>query len=82
MYKYNLKENDEDLRRERFQSSRIKAFDDLENRLEDIKKYLRQGKLETDRYYRENPDSYNVVLGTDMISDYFDDIEKLLKPGE
>lgn len=82
MYKYNLTEEDKDLRVERFQESRINAFDELEKRLDDIKKYLRQGKLETIKYYRENPDSYNVVLGTDMIKDYFNDIETLLKPGE
>jgi len=82
MYKYNLTEEDKYLRVERFQESRINAFDKLEKRLDDIKKYLRQGKLETIKYYRENPDSYNVVLGTDMINDYFNDIETLLKPGE
>ena len=80
MYKYKLTEEVDN--KEKWQQSRIDVFDTLEARLENIKKLLRQGKIETIKYYRENPDSYNVVLGTDMISDYFDDIEKLLKPGE
>lgn len=77
-YKNLIKEDDPKLRAEKFQKTRLDAFDEIENRLLDIKKYLKQGKLKTDRYYRENPDSYNVVIGTDMINDYLNDIETLL----
>ncbi len=80
MYKYKI--NEEVSGTEKFQQERIKAFDTLEARLENIKKLLRQGKIETIKYYRENPQSYAVVLGTDLIGDYFNDIETLLKPGE
>ena len=74
MYKYKIKEQgDETLKK--FQDERIVAFDSLEARLEDIKKLLRQGKIETIAYYRENPTSYSVVKGTDLINDYINDIE-------
>ena len=60
----------------------LEAFDILESRLEDIKKLLRQGKIKTIKYYRENPNAYAVVIGTDLIGDYINDIETLLKPEE
>jgi len=62
-----------------FQEGRINAFDEIENRLDAIKKPLRQAKIETIKYYRENPSSYNVVTGTDLINDYIKDIETLLE---
>lgn len=77
MYKYRLNEDVDN--KEKWQQSRIDVFDTLEARLEDIKKLLRQGKIETIKYYRENPDSYSVVLGTDLTTEYFNDIETLLK---
>jgi hypothetical protein len=80
MYKYKLNENETS--KEKWQQSRIGAFDVLEKRLENVKKLLRQGKLETNKYYRENPDSYSVVIGTDLISEYINDIETLLKGEE
>ncbi|MDB4378164.1 hypothetical protein N9Z41_00190 [bacterium] len=80
MYKYRLTE--EVTNKDRWQQERIDAFDTLEARLENIKKLLRQGKLETHKYYRENPNSYAVVKGTDLIGDYINDIEILLKGEE
>jgi hypothetical protein len=77
MYKYKITEDISNVKR--FQTERIEAFDELENRLQDLKKYIRQSKLATIRYYNENPDSYAVVKGTDLASEYFDDIETLLK---
>lgn len=76
MYKYKLTEAENDV--EVFQQQRIQDFDELEKRLDTLRKKLRQGKLSTQRYYRENPKSYSVVYGTDMINDYFNDIEELL----
>jgi len=78
MYKRKLNEEVSEV--EKFQQSRIDAFDALENRFDDIRKLLRLGKIETIKYYRENPDSYGVVKGTDLINDYFNDIETLLQP--
>ena len=81
MYKYRLKEQgDETVKK--FHESRIMAFDSLESRLENIKKLLRQGKIETIKYYRENPTSFTIVKGTDIINDYINDIEILLKGEE
>jgi hypothetical protein len=81
MYKYRIKER-EDETLNQFHDQRIMAFDSLEARLEDIKKLLRQSKIETIAYYRENPTSYTVVKGTDLINDYINDIEILLKGEE
>lgn len=63
---------------EKFHQQRISDFDELQNRLKVVSKKLQQAKLATDKYYRENPKSYAVVYGTDMINDYFNDIEELL----
>ena len=81
MYKYRLIEQEED-KAGKFHEERIMAFDALESRLEDIKKALRQAKIETIKYYRENPKSYAVVKPTDLIGDFIKDIETLLKPEE
>ena len=64
---------------EQFQKERIEAFDELESKLENVKKLLRQGKINTIKYYRENPGSFGVIIGTDLIGDYFKDIETLLE---
>ena len=78
MYKYKLKEQDDN--KKQFQQERIDAFSKIENRLNDIRISLRKAKIETIKYYRENPDSYAVVYGTDLIADYLNDIETLLQP--
>ncbi len=79
---YNMKYRlvkEQDNKVKNFQEQRVQAFDKLETRLEDIKKLLRQGKIETIKYYRDNPESFDVVKGTDLIEDYFKDIESLLE---
>lgn len=78
MYNYKLKEQEEN-KTQKFHDERIMAFDTLESRLEDIKKTLRQAKIETIKYYRENPQSYAVVKPTDLVGDFIKDIETLLK---
>ena len=75
--KYRLVKEQEN-KTEQFQKERIEAFDKLENKLDDIKKLLRQGKIKTIKYYRENPGSFGVFIGADLIGDYFKDIETLL----
>jgi len=77
MYKYKITEDDNS---NKFHQERIDAFANIENRLNDIRVSLRKAKIETIKYYRENPDSYAVVYGTDLISDYLNDIETLLQP--
>ena len=75
--KYRLVKEEED-KVEKFQQYRIIKFYQLENQLGILKKLLRQGKIDTIKYYRENPQSFDVVIGTDLISDYFKDIFILL----
>jgi len=81
MYKYKvIKEEEKAINK--WQEDRISIFSLLEDKLENIKKLLRQGKIETIKYYRENPESYTVVRGTDLVGDYINDIEILLKQEE
>ena len=77
MYNRNIKENED--KASKFHEERIVAFDKLEDRFENIKKSIKLAKIETIKYYRDNPESFAVVLGTDMINDYFNDIETLLQ---
>ena len=57
MYKYTLVEQDEKI--EKFHKERIEAFDNLEARLDNVKKLLRQGKIETIKHYRNNPNDFS-----------------------
>jgi len=77
MYKYRLVEQDE--KASEYQQKRIDAFDDLENRLDNIKKLLRQAKIETIKVYREQPTTFAVVKPTDLIGEFIKDIETLLE---
>ena len=77
MYEYRLDEQEDSL--EQFQQKRIDAFDEIEDKLDDLKKLLWQAKIATVKYYRQDePKSYSVVYGTDLIKDYIKDIETLL----
>lgn len=76
---YNRNINEQEDKASKFHKERIEAFDKLEARFEDIKKAIKLGKIETIKYYRDNPNSFSVVIGTDMINDYFNDIETLLQ---
>ncbi len=76
---YNRNINEQEDKASKFHEERIEAFDKLESRFEDIKKAIKLGKIETIKYYRDNPKSFAVVIGTDMINDYFNDIETLLQ---
>ncbi len=81
MYNMNnrrIKEDEDKL--EKFQQGRIDAFDEIENKLDVLRKKLRQAKIQTVKYYRQDePKSYSVVYGTDLIKDYLKDIETLLE---
>jgi len=81
MYKYRLIEQEED-KAKKFHEKRIMVFDDIESRLENIKKTIRQAKIETIKYYRDNPNSFAVVKPTDLVKDYIKDIETLLNTPE
>jgi hypothetical protein len=76
----NTKIKEEEDKLEVFQQGRIDAFDEIENKLDDLRKKLRQAKIQTVKYYRQDePKSYSVVYGTDLIKDYLKDIETLLE---
>tara|TARA_B100000768_G_C11159739_1_gene324005 strand:- start:360 stop:602 length:243 start_codon:yes stop_codon:yes gene_type:complete len=79
MYNYKLIKEDEDTAKQKFQEERINAFREIEEKLQSLIKPLRQAKIETIKYYRENPNSYSVVTGTDLIKDFIKDIETLLE---
>ena len=65
--------------RRKFISSRLKGFDLLEDKLNTLIPFLQKAKHETMDYYRENPDSFAVVYGTDLANDYLNDLIELFK---
>ena len=69
----------EDEEKKNFQKKRIDAFDGIEEKLNNIYTMISNAKNETVEYYKNNPNSYLVVKPTDLILDYLEDIEKLLK---
>ena len=69
--------------RNEFQTKRIAAFDEVEDRFNNISKLISNAKNETARYYSENPGSYAVVYSTDYIFELLEEIEaKLLNNPE
>jgi hypothetical protein len=80
MYKYKLKSrlNEADPKRIEFQNQRIDAFRAIEARLNSLYPAIDKAKDETIAYYKENPGSYSVVVPTDLIMEYLNDIEELL----
>ena len=44
-----------------------------------IQPLLKEARQKTIEYYNNNPESYDVVYGTDLIKDYLLDITKILK---
>jgi hypothetical protein len=80
MYKYKLKTriNEADPKRIEFQNQRIEAFKAIEARLNSLYPAIDRAKDETIAYYKENPQSYSVVVPTDLIMEYLNDIEELL----
>lgn len=77
MYKYKIAEQED--KAAEYQEKRIAAFDTIENRLDNIKKQIRQAKIETIKVYREQPNTFAVVKPTDLINDFLSDIETLLE---
>lgn len=65
-----------------FQDQRIAAFDLVREKLNDVYKLIDKGREDTIDYYQTNPASYAVVVATDLILDYLDDIKILLKGEE
>ena len=80
MYKYKLKSrlNEADPKGLEFQNQRIAAFKAIEARLNSLYPAIDRAKDETIAYYKENPQSYSVIVPTDLIMEYLNDIEELL----
>ena len=65
--------------KKKFIASRLLGFDELERKLNKLIPLLQQAKHETMDYYRENPDSFKVLYGTDLANDYINDLIELFK---
>jgi hypothetical protein len=65
--------------KKKFIASRILGFDELERKLNELLPFLQQAKHETMDYYRQNPESFTVVYGTDLANDYVNDLIELFK---
>lgn len=64
--------------RNEFQAKRIAAFDEVEERFNNISKLISNAKNKTAQYYSENPGSYEVVYSTDYIFELLEEIEAKL----
>ena len=76
-YLQDLNISDPDKRK--FIAGRILGFDELERKLNELLPLLQQAKHETMDYYRQNPESFTVVYGTDLANDYVNDLIELFK---
>jgi len=81
-YRYKLKMNEADPGRVQFQEKRMRAFKEIEARINNLYPMLDNAADETANYYKENPESYSVVYPTDLVLEYIKDIEDLLKGNE
>ncbi len=61
-----------------FITNRISDFDKIEDKLNTLLPLLKQAKEKTMEYYKMSPD-FRVQYGTDIASDYLDDIIKLFR---
>jgi len=67
--------NDPD--RRKFVKERIMAFDAVEDKLNQLVPLMQQAKNKTIDFYRNNPESYAVVYGTDLAQEYLNDLINL-----
>ena len=65
-----------------FHQERMSGFDRVGDLLGQINPLLNDAKRETEEFYKENPESYDVVYGTDLVVDYLNDILDILKDKE
>ena len=81
MFKYKLKEQDKPSNKV-FQQERLRAFDDLSDKLAQFKALVDDARVETEQFYKENPTSYSVVYSTDLAQDYIEDMIKMFRQDE
>ena len=65
-----------------FHQERMSGFDRVGDLLGQINPLLNDAKRETEKFYKETPESYDVVYGTDLVVDYLNDILDILKDKE
>ena len=63
--------------RRKFVKERIMAFDAIEDKLNQLVPMLQQAKNKTIDYYRNKPESYAIVYGTDLAQEYLNDLINL-----
>ena len=63
----------------KFITSRILGFDKLETKLNELIPLLQQAKHQTLDFYRQDPNSFTVLYGTDIANDYLNDLLELFK---
>jgi hypothetical protein len=61
-----------------FVNTRVTDFDKIEDKLNTLLPLLKKAKTETMEYYKNNP-NFEVKFGTDLASDYLDDLITLFK---
>lgn len=71
--------NISDSSKRKFIYERLKGFDNLEIKLNQLIPLMQKAKHDTLDYYRQNPESYEVIYGTDLANDYLDDLITLFK---
>lgn len=81
MYKFKLKEQDNPSYKA-FQQERLRAFDDISDKMAQLKVLIDDARVETEKYYNENSTSYKVVYSTDLTIDYLNDIIAMFKQDE
>jgi hypothetical protein len=67
---------------DKFQQERIDAFKTVEDELNSLSPLISNAKNQTIEFYSENPGSSEVIISTDLILEYIQDIKKLLKGEE
>jgi hypothetical protein len=63
----------------KFIASRLLAFDAIEDKLNQLIPLLQQAKHETMDYYKQKPESFGIVYGTDLAQEYLNDLIELFK---
>jgi len=62
-----------------FQQKRINAFSDINSEMNNMYKGLNTAKNKTADYYNTHPESNKIIYPTELIQEYFLDINKILK---
>jgi len=78
----NLFKEEEGQSPKEFHQERMLGFDRIGDLLGQINPLLNDAKRETEEFYKETPESYDVVYGTDLVVDYLNDILDILKDKE